>query len=103
MIMMMLICLFIYVYIYKYSCMCLYTYLFIYTYDSCLHIHTYPCIERVKPMLLAQCPILLPRVLELIEKINHELLLVRLAQEAIERADEVSSCVCMYISIFIYI
>jgi hypothetical protein len=42
-------------------------------------------------MLLAQCPILLPRVLELIEKINHELLLVRLAQEAIERVDEVGN------------
>jgi hypothetical protein len=50
-------------------------------------------------MLLAQCPILLSRVLELIEKINHELLLVRLAKEAIERADEVSSCVRMFMHI----
>jgi hypothetical protein len=46
--------------------------------------------ERVKPMLIAQCPVLLPRVLSVIEQIIHELMLQRLAREAIELADRLA-------------
>jgi hypothetical protein len=46
--------------------------------------------ELVKPMLIAQCPVLLPRVLRVIEQINHELMLQRLAGEAIELADRLA-------------
>lgn len=46
-------------------------------------------VARVRPMLEAQCPLLLPKVLLLIETIRRQLELQRLAQEEIERADEV--------------
>ena len=46
-------------------------------------------VERVRPMLEAQCPVLLPRVVALIATIERQLELQRLAQEAIERADAV--------------
>lgn len=44
--------------------------------------------DKVKPMLLAQCPILLPKVLSLIKDIEDEIDLQRLIKEEIERADE---------------
>jgi AAA+ superfamily predicted ATPase len=43
--------------------------------------------ERVRPMLEAQCPVLLPKVDAMIQKIEAELEKQRLAREAIERAD----------------
>ena len=45
--------------------------------------------DRVRPMLEAQCPALLPAVMALIEKIRKELELQRIAQEEMERADEI--------------
>ena len=44
--------------------------------------------EKVKPMLLAQCPVLLPKVLLLIKDIEDEIELQRLIKEEMERADE---------------
>ena len=46
-------------------------------------------VDRIRPMLEAQCPILLPRVLALIATIDRQLELQRLAQEAIEKADAI--------------
>ena len=44
--------------------------------------------EKVKPMLVAQCPILLPRVLSVIKVIEEELEMQRLVRDEIERANE---------------
>jgi hypothetical protein len=44
--------------------------------------------DRVRPMLEAQCPALLPPVIAIIEKIKKELDLQRIAQEEMARADE---------------
>ena len=44
-------------------------------------------VELVRPMLEAQCPLLLPKVLKLIEIVERQLELQRIAQEEIERAD----------------
>ena len=44
--------------------------------------------EKVRPMLIAQCPVLLPRVLSVIEDIEDELELQRVIKERIARADE---------------
>jgi hypothetical protein len=44
---------------------------------------------RVRPMLEAQCPALLPPVMAVIEKIKEELERQRIAQEEMEKADEI--------------
>jgi hypothetical protein len=44
--------------------------------------------EKVRPMLIAQCPVLLPRVLSVIKDIEDELELQRVIKERIARADE---------------
>lgn len=44
-------------------------------------------VELVRPMLEAQCPLMLPKVLKLIEIVERQLELQRIAQEEIERAD----------------
>jgi hypothetical protein len=43
--------------------------------------------EKVRPMLIAQCPVLLPRVLSVIKEIEDELELQRLIKATIARAD----------------
>ena len=44
--------------------------------------------EKVKPMLLAQCPVLLPKALLVIKQIEDELEVQRLMEEEIERATD---------------
>ena len=44
--------------------------------------------EKVRPMLIAQCPVLLPRVLSVIKDIEDELELQRVIKERTARADE---------------
>jgi hypothetical protein len=44
---------------------------------------------RVRPMLVAQCPALLPPVLAIIELQRYELELQRIAREEMEKADEI--------------
>jgi hypothetical protein len=44
---------------------------------------------RVRPMLVAQCPALLPPVMAIIELQRHELELQRIAREEMEKADEI--------------
>lgn len=44
--------------------------------------------EKVRPMLIAQCPVLLPRVLSVIKDIENELEIQRVIKERMARADE---------------